>query len=352
LSAREIKGKFDTLWSFESCGTLQASPVVSNELVVIGDMDGVVYGLDAIDGREHWRTDLEVPSIFASPAIVDGTVFISGFDDLNRSEATTFGLDLVTGAVQWTRDLGQGGRTGVTADGVCAYIPAYDGDCYALSAETGETIWHFDGTRHHEIPALTEKVILLKESESLVALDVERGVAEWRADLSGRVRTPPVLTDDYVYIVDSSSVQWCLDTTTGQTVWHTDIGAAIREHSDTDDPLLPLGGGVLHGKPVTDGKSLVLGIYEGLVELDATDGRLLNYHAHNTRVHDPLLVSEVDDRRLYGHVPGKGMTEFKLTSQHASRLRCTGWETLQTGPAYTDGVLYVATELDGIHALT
>lgn len=341
---------FDTIWSFETDGELRAAPVVSDEVVVVGDMDGVVYGRNAIDGREHWRTDLDAPTVFASPAVADGTVFVSGCDDLDRTESTAVALDLATGEVQWARDFGQGGRTSVTTDGERVYVQTYDGDCHALAAATGETVWHLDGQRHNKLPALSGGLVIRKDGESLAAVDAARGTERWRTGLDGRVLTPPVVDDGRVYVVTGSSEQWCLDAQTGERIWHVDIGAAIRERADIEDPLLPLGGSVLDSKPVTDGESLFVGIYKGLVEFDAADGRLLGYYPLGQRVHDPLLVGGNGERRLYSYVDD-GLTEFQLTTDRPLPLRSTVPDALDTAPAYASGVVYVSTALDGIFAV-
>jgi len=343
---------FDTIWSFETDGELRASPVVSDEVVVVGDMNGVVYGLNAINGREHWRTSLDAPSVFASAAVIDGTVFVSGYDDLNRAEATVFALDLATGEVQWARDFDQGGRTGVKTDGERVYIQTDDGACYALDSGTGETIWRIDGERHNKLPALDAGLVIRKDGEALVALDAKHGTERWRTDVDGRVLTPPVVDDGRVYVVTGSSELWCLDSATGKVVWHINIDTAIREHPATSDPLLPVVGGVLDSKPVTDGESIFIGIYKGLVEIDAIDGRLLSYDLLDQRLYDPLLVGTDDERCLYGSVDTDGVTQFQLTPNGASWCRSSVPDALNTAPAYATGVLYISTELDGVFAIS
>ena len=351
VGGQRTRETFDTIWSFDTDGALRASPVVSDELVVIGDIDGTVYGLDGIDGRDHWRTELDAPSVFAVPTIVDDTVFVSGFDDLNRSESTTYALDLSTGDIHWMRDFGQGGRTAVATDGERVYISTYDGVCHAVSAQTGETVWRLTGERHKKTPALSAGLVILGDGEDLIALDAECGSEQWRTALNDHVQTPAVVDDGRAFVITRSEKQWCLDATTGEVIWHTDIGESIREHPDSNDPLIPLGGGMLDSKPVTDGESLFVGIYKGLVELDAADGRLLNYYPLDQRVSDPLLVGAGGERRLYGSVSDSGLIEYQLTSNTAVQLRSTTFD-INTAPAYANGVFYVTTELDGVSAVT
>ena len=352
VGGQRSRETFDTIWSFDTDGELRASPIVSDELVVLGDMDGTVYGLDAIDGGEHWRTELDAPSVFAAPAISDGTVFVSGFDDLNRTESTTSALDLSTGDVQWTRDFGQGGRTAVATDGERVYIPTHDGVCRALSVQTGETVWRLTGERHSKTPALSDGLVILDDGEDVVALDAECGTEQWRTALNGHVQTPVVVDEGRAYMITRSEKQWCLDATSGEVLWQIDIGETIREHPDSTDPLIPLGGGMLDSKPVTDGKSLFVGIYGGIVELDAVDGRLLGYHPLDQRVTAPLLVGAEGDRRVYGSVSNDGLIEYQLTSNTAVQRRSTTVEILNTVPAYAAGVFYVTTDVDGMLAVT
>lgn len=341
---------FDSIWSVETDGDLQASPVVSDEIVVVGDMNGIVYGLNALDGRRHWRTDLDTPTVFASPTVANGTVFVSGYDDLNRTNSTTVAVELATGAIQWTRDFGQGGRTPVATDSEHVYVQTDDGDCRALDVVTGETVWHRDGQRHNKMAALSDRSVVRKDGDSLVAIDTTRGSERWRANLDCRVLTPPVVDGGRVYVITGSSDQWCLDAETGELLWHIDIGTKIREHPDTDDPLLPLGGAILDSKPVTDGESLLVGVYQGVVEIDAADGQLQSYYPLGHRVSDPLLIGESGEKRLYGYV-NDGITEYQLAEDAPSPLRSTVTDTLDAAPAYASGVFYVSTELDGVVAV-
>jgi hypothetical protein len=237
-------------------------------------------------------------------------------------------------------------------NGERVYVPTYHGVCHALAAQTGETVWRLQGERHKKTPALSDGMVILGDGEDLVALDAEHGIERWRATLNGHVQTPPVVDDGRVYVIARSADQWCLDVATGETLWHIDIGNTIHEHPDCESPLLPLGGGVLDSKPVTDGESLFVGIYKGLVELDALDGRLLGYHPLKCRVHDPLLIGDDRERRLYGSVSNSGVSGFQLTVDGAVELRSTAQGTQDTVPAYATGVFYIPTELDGIFAVT
>lgn len=240
----------------------------------------------------------------------------------------------------------------MATDGERVYILTYDGVCHALSTLTGETVWRRSGERHKKPHALSDRLVILGDGENLIALDAEYGTEQWRTALSGHVQTPAVVDDSRAYVITQSEIQWCLDATTGEIRWRTDIGDTILEHPDSNDPLIPLGGGMLDSKPVTDGESLIVGIYKGIVELDAVDGRLLIYHPLDQRVHDPLFVGSEGERRLSGSVSNSGLIEYKLAANTAVKLRSTTFDMRNTVPAYADGVFYVTTESDGILAIT
>ncbi len=58
--------------------TVEASPVLSGNVVYIGGSDGVFYALDIASGKEIWKIDIGVP-IFATVAISGNLIFVNDF---------------------------------------------------------------------------------------------------------------------------------------------------------------------------------------------------------------------------------------------------------------------------------
>ena len=72
-------GQQGGLWRFSPNGadsSIVASPAVSNTRIYVGDLDGRLYAVDPLTGREQWRFEAE-GGIYASPIVVGGAVYFA-----------------------------------------------------------------------------------------------------------------------------------------------------------------------------------------------------------------------------------------------------------------------------------
>ncbi|MFC7008920.1 outer membrane protein assembly factor BamB family protein [Halalkalicoccus salilacus] len=60
----------ETEWTFETDGSVYASPSIVDGVVYVGSYDGTMYALDAADGTERWTFD--VGENVLSSASIDG----------------------------------------------------------------------------------------------------------------------------------------------------------------------------------------------------------------------------------------------------------------------------------------
>ena len=77
------------VWRFSARGRIDSSPVISNEKVVFGAMDGKLYLVSQNDGQEIVSYEIGEP-ISSTPAVV-GTKIIVGCEDGNVYAFETMG---------------------------------------------------------------------------------------------------------------------------------------------------------------------------------------------------------------------------------------------------------------------
>jgi polyvinyl alcohol dehydrogenase (cytochrome) len=88
------------LWSFPTAGPISGTPAVVNDVVYADDNLGNVYAVTR-DGQELWHTHLNVQAPWAikmssSPLVTNRHVIVGGLD------GQIYGLDVNTGALDWT----------------------------------------------------------------------------------------------------------------------------------------------------------------------------------------------------------------------------------------------------------
>lgn len=69
----------ERLWTFQTQGEVESSPVLSIDKVLVGSDDGRLYLVALADGKELWNYEIGAP-IKASPAIARNRVVIGAED--------------------------------------------------------------------------------------------------------------------------------------------------------------------------------------------------------------------------------------------------------------------------------
>jgi outer membrane protein assembly factor BamB len=115
-------------------------PAVVGDLLVIGTLDGHVYGLNVKDGSQRWVSVL--PSeVIDSPAIAGPLTIV------RTQDGRVYGLDSNTGERRWVNDQGnvpllslRGNGPLLVANGV-VFFGSDDGKLMALRLDNGDKLW-------------------------------------------------------------------------------------------------------------------------------------------------------------------------------------------------------------------
>ncbi|UCD09287.1 MAG: PQQ-like beta-propeller repeat protein, partial [Dehalococcoidales bacterium] len=69
----------ETIWEFETGGSVRSSPALVGSVIIVGSGDGKLYAIDTETGEMIW--DYQTGGkISSSPAVVDGIVYFGSFD--------------------------------------------------------------------------------------------------------------------------------------------------------------------------------------------------------------------------------------------------------------------------------
>jgi len=164
--------------------TIQSSPAISGNTVLVGARDGFLYALDLATGRERWRYDHKVSWINASPAVSDGLVFVTSSDG-----AFADAIELESGRERWrATGLGLSWSSPLVA-GDFVYVTTARGWVYALDRATGTRrwAWRADGAVWSS-PVLAGGLLLVGSDDGgLYALRGDRDlrrVAYWDSSMT------------------------------------------------------------------------------------------------------------------------------------------------------------------------
>ena len=179
---------------------------------------------EAVVGR-GWKRRLPGGRPLATPAVVDGRIFVGG----GFGSHEFYAFDLVDGGLEWfyrTAD------DGPTAAAVAEGFVAFNTESCELEVLTVEGIpaWkRWLGDPLMSMPAIADGRILMVYPDSrgdrqhqLAAFRLKDGELLWRVGISGEVITAPVVSGDKVYASTLDGRVWCIDARSGHLEWQAD----------------------------------------------------------------------------------------------------------------------------------
>ena len=242
-------------------------PAVSGNLLVVGTLDGHVYGVDATTGKQLWSAEVD-DEVISPPAIDAGTVYV------RTNSGYVYAFDANTGERKWLNDQAnvpllslRGNGPLLAAHGVVMF-GSDDGNVVSLRGDTGAIQWKLPITKglgRSDIQKLNDADDALQLDGSvlyatayhgeLVAIDATQGQLAWNRAFSSYVGVG--VADAELVGVDDDSVVWAFSKEGGGDMWKQD---ALQYHWLTapaiQEKYAVVGGvdGYLHWLDLSDGK--------------------------------------------------------------------------------------------------
>jgi len=128
--------------------SIQSSPAVTADLVVVGCRDGRLYGVERATGRERWSFDHQVSWVVGSPAI-SGDRAIVGSSDGHFVQA----VELASGRELWRTRTDSNALSSPARAGDTVVVGDGSGALLAYDVATGTELWRFrTGDTIHSSP--------------------------------------------------------------------------------------------------------------------------------------------------------------------------------------------------------
>jgi outer membrane protein assembly factor BamB len=187
-------------WTFSLPGNttrkgIRTSARARDSLIVFGAEDGWLYALDAVHGRQIWRTNTGA-SIFGSPCIAGNSVIVGNAGGIVTA------ISLASGNVSWTYNAGSPLFAEPSATAGSVFIGSTGGAMIALSIESGKVLWRTETESVINAAAVVSGDVLYfgTLSKKLHAVRIADGTTLAQVELSGRVKTPPVVANGRVFV--------------------------------------------------------------------------------------------------------------------------------------------------------
>ncbi len=172
------------------------------------------------DGTTGWQVDLGGGRPLATPAVVDGVVYVGG----GFGSREFYALDAHTGASRWAVRVSDDGPTAaVVSDGVVAFNTE---SCtlFVVDARTGQTLWsRWLGDPLMSQPSILDGRLFMAfpggGGHRLVAFELRTGRELWRVPIAGDIVSAPVAYGDSVFATTFDGTVYRVRAADGGLVW-------------------------------------------------------------------------------------------------------------------------------------
>lgn len=215
---------------------------LANGLVIVGDVSGKLFAVDAAAGRIAWQYQLSAP-FMSLPVAVDDGVVVQTLDD----HIYCFSGN---GEKRWSHaGSGNGLNLYITAPpllhGRTLFAMFANGDAAALKVENGDLIWSRQLLLNNDAAVLTELRapvaqplymqhvgIGMEKADSALLVSFYQGEIVALSAADGRqlfsieesLKSAPLLDDGVLYIADANGYLAAIDPGNGATLWKKKIG--------------------------------------------------------------------------------------------------------------------------------
>lgn len=284
-----LRPPYRGVWTFHGQALLEFPPAIAYRRLFFTSETGVVFAISARTGKRAWKRELN-RCVASSPAVSHNRVFqtfmnhppcnASGGNIDGKVVAFTPGL----GRVLWERRIGPSESSPLVANGL-VYVGDWNGDVYALAADTGKTRWvfHTGGKVKGGVALFGDRVFVGSYDGRVYALDALTGKEIWRA--SGQARlgphgtfySTPAVAYGRVYIGSTDGKAYSFGAHSGKLRWSHSLG------------------GYVYSSPAVWNKRVYIGSYSGsFYGLDAATGDVVwSFKANGPISGSPTVLAGV-----------------------------------------------------------
>ncbi len=212
----------DLKWLFHTDGPIVTTPLLREDSILVTSGDGFCYALNKKDGKEIWKTKAG-EAIFSSPIYADGAIIFGS------SDSSLYALRSRDGKLLWTykTDGYIKARPIMFDDKV--YIGSWDRYFYCVSKQNGALIWKQKISDNRYFPAATSnptvfdnKVIVASHDHVVHAFRASDGKLFWQHQTNDKHKpgySSPNCADNKIYFGSLTGHLFALGAQSGEETW-------------------------------------------------------------------------------------------------------------------------------------
>lgn len=232
VEKRTLPDTLRVVWEFEAERTaFEGSPVLYEGKVVLGDMDGTLWCLDAMTGKKQWSQETDF-GFFASPTVSEDGIFIGDSNGV-------FHCFDWEGNPVWTYEAGAQIDSAANFYKDQVLFGSEDSVLYSLNRKDGKENWQHqtDDQIRCSIVVAQDRTYVAGCDGRLHLVQLEDGSGLGEVPLNAVTGSTPATWGDRVYFGLEDGQFVCIDVQKKEIVWdwrHATGEAAIRSSAAVD----------------------------------------------------------------------------------------------------------------------
>lgn len=209
VAETSLPDQLDVLWKYSASDEagFDATPVVLNGIVYIGDSAGSVHAVQLADGTALWTKQFADASFAAGAAVENERLYIGDVNGVVRCLATANGEE------QWSANLQGEVYAGPTPHGDDLLVTAESGTLACFRKSDGQERWrfHIDAPLRCS-PTISAGRVMLAGCDSLLhIIDATNGKETHTVEIDGPTGSTPAMRDERVYFGTEGGTFFAID---------------------------------------------------------------------------------------------------------------------------------------------
>jgi outer membrane protein assembly factor BamB len=244
IATSKLPEQLDLLWTFEPKHDtfFEATSVIADGVVYVGDVDKKFYAIDLKTGKEIWAFDVEI-GFMAAAAVRDGRVFAGD------SDGVFYCWNTKDGKLLWKHETGAEINSSPNFYKDSVLVGSQDGSLYRFKADDGKIIWQYTIKASGGIqcsPTLGgDRCFVCGCDGMLHIIDVEKGNSVATLVIGDPTLSTAAIYGDFVYFGNEGATFYGVDWRKPKVVWtyqHAQRQLAFRSSAAVTDETVIVGG--------------------------------------------------------------------------------------------------------------
>lgn len=243
VASKEIPGELDVLWKIKADDSFfDATAVIDDGVVFIGDVDRRFYAIDLASGKELWTFDVEI-GFTAAAAVRDGRVYVGD------SDGVFYCLNAQNGDLIWKHLTEAEINSSANFFEDSVVIGSQDGTLYRFDAKDGKVLWEYKIEASGGIqcsPTLAkDRAFVCGCDNKLHVIDVQKGASIATMEVGSPTLATPAVSGDNIYFGTEGSQVLGIDSRGPKLLWkyeHPKRKLAYRSSAAVTDEVVVIGG--------------------------------------------------------------------------------------------------------------